>query len=258
MFGTMRRGYLIIVVTLIGVVVGATWFNDSSNILVFDLEIKSDASDPYPSLRFGVSNQGDEDVIAIRASINEVDLPYTFGVSEEYPLIPSRTMDYSGYTGWYEPGGGVGGFIPDELDRYRVRLVILLGDGSTRVFKKSGIFRDSHMASSGSIGGQDTLGFGEADLMAIGVKGTLNLHILNDWTIGASQTVKRLELHVEDRIVWEEDVRIKHTRCFAVTVMVPFELEPGQYYDVSLVAYSTVRNVSTFTKSTLCQKYEIG
>ncbi len=255
---SLRRGYLILLFILIGVIVWGIEFHISNQIHVNNLEINSDASDPYPSLRFEVSNQGDKDIIAIRASINEIDLPYTFGVSEEHPLEPSRICGYSGYTGWYEPGGGVGGFIPDEFDGYNIKVKIMLSDGKIWVFKKSGIFRDSHGASIASICGFDTLYFRGADLMAKDVNGTLNMNFRNGWVIESSQTVKRLEVHVGERVVWEEDVKIDFTRYFAVTVEIPFELEPGRYYDITLIAYSAEGNISTYTGSTLCQKYEIG
>ncbi len=57
--------------------------------------IKHDLSKPYPSLSFSIKNLGEKEVIAIRARINELDLPYAFGVSQDSPLEPSRGESFS-------------------------------------------------------------------------------------------------------------------------------------------------------------------
>jgi hypothetical protein len=88
--------------------------------------------------------------------------------------------------------------------------------------------------------------------------GTLNLNFRNNWVVESSQTVRRLEIHLDDMVVWEEKVRVRFPEYFAVTVNIPFEIKSEKMYNVTLIAYSTEGNISTFTESTLCQKYDIS
>ena len=255
----LRRFYqAFFIVIAIVTILSINYFHIGDLVQLNEVEIKNDAALPYPYIRFEVSNQGDKDITAIRARVNDVDLPYTFGVSKDHPLESSRIWNYHEFTAWYESGGSVGGYNPNFGDWYRIKVTLLLNDGSTKVCRKIGRYIDSHEGSLGTLGGFDTLSFRGASLLASEAHGTLNLNFLNDWVVESAQTVKRLEIRLDDMIVWEEDVRVDHTRDFAVTVEIPFELESGKKYDVTLIAYSTEGNISTFTESTLCQKYELG
>jgi len=255
----LKRIFIATLLVAVSVIMWSiSYFHVGDPVQLNELEIKNDVALPYPYIQFTVSNQGAKNITAIRASVNGVDLPYTFGVSKNTSLESSRIRDYEGYTAWYEAGGCVGGYLPSFGDWYRARVSLLFSDGSTKVYRKYGIYRDSHTGAMASIGGFDTLGFRGASLLTHVIEGTLNLEFRNDWVVGSPQTISRLELQLDDDVVWEEDVRVDFTRYFAVTVEVPFELESGRIYDVTLIAYSNKGNISTFTESTMCQKYEIG
>lgn len=234
------------------------YFHVGDPVQLNEIEIKNDIALPYPYLKFEVSNQGNKDIIAIRAKVNDITLPNTFEVSVEHPLKSGRTWDYHEYTAWYEPGGGVGGYMPEFGDWYRIKVTLLFSDRSTKVYRTIGRFRDSHIGSMSSVGGFDTLGFRGASLLASDSNGTLNLNFRNNWVVESSQTVRRLEIHLDDMVVWEENVRVRFPEYFAVTVKIPFELKSEKMYNVTLIAYSTEGNISTFTESTLCQKYDIS
>jgi hypothetical protein len=255
----LRRIYIAtIIIVAIATVWGINYLHIGDPVQLNECKLTNDASLPYPFIQFTVSNQGAKNITAIRASVNEIDLPYTFGVSEENPLESRKTWDYHGYTAWYEPYSGVGGFNPNFETWYRAKVTLLLSDGSTKVYRKLGRYSDSHRASIATLGGFDNIGFRGASLLVSGSKGTLNLNFRNDWRVESSQTIKRLKLKLDEVVVWEEDVRVDFTKYFAVTVEIPFELESGVMYNVTLIAYSEEGNVSTYTESAICQKYEIG
>jgi hypothetical protein len=78
----LKHVYLLINVILVGVIVyGLVFFQVGEPIRVSDLTVKRDSDLPYPQLRFEISNKGNQDITAIRASVNNLDLPYSFGVS---------------------------------------------------------------------------------------------------------------------------------------------------------------------------------
>lgn len=255
----MKRIYLATLLLAVTVILGGiNYFHIGDRVQLHKFELTNDAALPYPYIQFTVSNQGDKNITAIRANVNAVDLPYTFAVSKNTPIESSRVRDYAGYTAWYEPGGGVGGYLPSFGDLYKIRVTLFFSDGSTKVYRKIGRYWDRHSFSIGTLGGFDILGFEDVSLLAHGERDTINLDFRNDWVVESPQTVRRLELQLGDDTVWEEDVRVNFTGYFVVTVEIPFELESGRRYNVTLIAYSNDGNNSTFTESALCQKYDIS
>ena len=217
--------------------------------------IKHDLSKPYPSLSFSIKNLGAKKIIAIRARINELDLPYTFGVSQDSPLEPSRGESFSHYTAWYSPGGGTGGYVPEDGEEYTVTVTVKFSDYSTRTFTKSGVYREED--NRGSICfmvSRSYVYFSEPDLLWLGhgLGGSLSLSFRNEWS-RTNQSIEELELYFEDTLVWGEPVRISRAKYFAVTVHIPFDTVPGKMYNVTLVAHSTTGFNSTYTVPTLCQ-----
>ena len=236
--------------------------------------ISNDLSKPFPTLRFVIKNLGDMEIIAVRAMINELYLPYTFGVSENSPLRPSRQESYSRYTAWYEPGGGTGGYLPIDGEEYNITVTVKFSDLSTQTFTMSGVFKESGIGSIELMMSRGCLFFREPDLLWLGLGegSALSLSLRNEWRkksdqeitndiyqVGKNymQTVERLELYLEDTLVWEEDIRIEPSRYFAATVHVPRELVPGHTYDVTIVAHSQEGLNSTYTVPTLCQYIRI-
>jgi len=231
----------------------------SGDLLLFGGGITHDLTDPYPTLRFSIKNLGEKEIIAIRARINELDLPYTFGLSNDNPLRPLRSESFSHYSAWYTPGGGVGGYFPMDGEEYTVTVTVKFSDYSTQTFTRSDVFRESNFGSIRFRVGRNYLFFNEPDLLWLGLGegGSLNLCFRNEWYKGSSQIVEYLELYLEDILVWEEDVRVSPSKYFAITVHVPFELVPGQNYNVTLVAHSVEGLNSIYSRSTLCQYIRI-
>ena len=250
---------LVAFVLLVMLVVMAVSFmmKPSTQVEVEVTGIEKDSSLPYPRLFFEISNKGSLEVTAVRASINDIDLPYTFGVSEEHPLKSNRTEEYRGYTAWYQPGGGVGGFIPDDGELYDVNIFLEDENGFVQVFEKSDKYIDKKFGSIASVVGFSSIHFRDVDLLSRNGNGSLSLRFRNEWYIGSPQTVERLEVLVGDKVVWSEDVSIRFGNYFVVLIDVPFEIEPEMFYDVTLIAYSDGGKVSTFTDSVLCQDYLI-
>ena len=252
----------------------------SGNLLLFSGgRIDHDLSNPFPRLSFGIKNLGEKEVIAIRARINELELPYTFEVSQDSPLRPSRGETFSCYTAWYTPGGGTGGYVPKDDEEYTVTVTVKFSGYSTRTFTSSSIYKEGTMGSICFLVGRNYVHFGKPDLLRLGhgLGGSLSLSFRNEWNrlndergneiisidaLNSSsrsiQTIEELKLYLEDTLVWEESVRIRPAEYFAVTVPVPRELVPGQTYDVTLVAYSEEGLNSTYTISTLCQYIRIN
>jgi hypothetical protein len=246
----------------------------SGDLLLFSGgKITDDLSDPYPSLRFGFKNLGDKEIIAIMATVNNVFLPYTWGISEETPLRPSREEWFSRYTAWYEPNGSTGGFVPVDGEEYNVSVTVKFSDLSTRTFTRSRLFEESNIGSIRFMGGKGFLSFREADLLWHGLNrgSTVSLYFRNIWyqesegmnqtiRIGETgmQTVKLLELYLDDYLVWEGEVTIEPSRYFGLTVHIPLDLDPGVEYDVTLVAYSEQGLNANSTVTALCQFIRIN
>src|SRR4030042_1773955 len=218
-------------------------FNDgfmiSGDLLLFSGGgIKHDLSDPYPTFMFSIRNLGEKKIIAIRARINELDLPYTFGVSNDNPISHSRSESFSRYTAWYTPGGA-DGYLPVDGEEYTVTVTFKFSDYSTQTFTRSGVFTEGTIGSIRSGVGRGYLFFNEPDLLSLGLGkgGSLSLSFRKQWYTGSSQTVDHLELYLKDTLVWEEDIRVRPAGYFDVTVPVPFEIVPEQHYNVTMVAH---------------------
>lgn len=234
-------------------------FVNRGDLLLFEGgRIIHDLSKPYPSLSFSIKNLGEKEIIAIRARINELDLPYAFGVSQDSPLEPSRDQSFSCYTAWYSPGGNTGGYVPIDDEEYTVTVTVKFSDYSTRTFTKSGVYSEGD--NKGSICfmvSRSYVYFREPDLLWLGrgSGSSLSLSFRNEWS--RNQSIEELELYFEDNLVWGESIRINRAEYFTVTVPIPFETVPGQIYDVTLVAHSSTGLNSTYTVQTQCQYYRI-
>jgi len=236
-------------------------FVNRGDLLLFgDGKIIQDLSDPYPVLLFSIRNLGEKEVIAVRARINDFVLPYTFGVSTDSPIQPSKYEAMSRYTSWYDPAtGNVSGYIPADGEEYTVEVTVKFEDYSIQVFTLTDIFELEKGYSIASVGGFERVFFREPDLLSLGIRkgGSVSLSFRNDWWVGSPQKLNRLQLYVDENMLWDEDIRIKFADYFAVTVHIPFDLVPGQEYEVTLVAHSTTGFNSTYTVPTICQFHRI-
>jgi len=218
--------------------------------------ITREPDDPYPVLRFSIKNLGEKEVTAVRAKINDFELPYTFGVSTKSPIAPFKHSAMSRYTSWYDPAtGNVTGYIPSNGEEYTVWVTVKFDDYSTQVFTRTDIFEMEKGLSISTVAGSKRVYFREPDLLRLGVGkgGSVSLSFRNVWWVDSLQEIDRLELYIDDRMLWGEDIRIEPTDYFSVTVHIPFDTVPGKRYDVTLVAHSTTGFNSTYTVPTLCQ-----
>jgi len=220
--------------------------------------ITHDLSKPYPSLSFSIKNLGEKEVIAIRARINELDLPYAFGVSQDSPLEPSRGESFSCYSAWYSPGGGTGGYVPMDGEEYTVTVTVKYSDYSTRTLTKSGVYKEGDNRGSICFMVSRSYVYFKPDLLWLGrgSGSSLSLSFRNEWSRN-NQSIEELELYFEDTLVWGEPIRINPAEYFTVTVPIPFDTAPGKTYDVTLVAHSSTGLNSTYTVPTKCQYYRI-
>jgi len=222
--------------------------------------ITRELDDPYPVLRFSIKNLGGKEVVAVRAKINDFELPYTFGVSTESPIAPSKRSAMSRYTSWHDPAtGNVTGYIPSDGEEYTVEVTVKFDDYSIQVFNRTDIFETEKMGSINTLCGFERVHFREPDLLYLGFGkgGSVSLSFRNEWWVDSLQEIDRLELYIDDRMLWGEDIHIKPANYFSVTVHIPFGPVQGQIYDVTLVAHSTTGFNSTYTVPTKCQYYRI-
>jgi hypothetical protein len=212
--------------------------------------------DPYPTLRFSINNLGEKEVTAVRAKINDFELPYAFGVSTESPIEPFKHSTMSRYTSWYDPAtGNVTGYIPSDGEEYTVLVTVKFDDYSTQVFNRTDIFETETVVSISTVVGSERVYFREPDLLSLGVGkgGSVSLSFRNVWWVDSLQEVDSLELYIDDRMLWGEDIHVEPTDYFSVTVHIPYYIATGKRYDVTLVAHSTTGLNSTYTAPTLCQ-----
>jgi len=222
--------------------------------------ITRELDDPYPVLRFSIKNLGEKEVVAVRAKINDFKLPYTFGVSTESPIAPSKHSTMSRYTSWYDPAtGNVTGYIPTDGDKYTVQVTVKFDDHSTQVFSQTNIFETEKGCSICTVAGSEHVYFREPDLLYLGFGkgGSVSLSFRNVWWVDSLQEIDRLELYIDDRMLWGEDIHIKPANYFSVMVHIPFAPVQGKTYDVTLVAHSTTGFNSTYTVPTKCQYIRI-
>jgi len=216
-------------------------------------------NDPYPSLRFSIDNLGEKEVIAVRAKINGFLLPYTFGVSTDSPIKPSKQEAMERYTSWYDPAiGNVSGYVPADGEEYTVEVTVKLNDYSSQVFTRTNIFELKGYAAAFVVG-SERVSFREPDLLSYGLRGggSVSLSFRNVWWVGSLQEINRLQIYLDKNMLWDEDISIDSTDYFSVTVHIPLDLVPGKKYDVTLVAHSTTGLNSTYTVPTMCQFHRI-
>jgi hypothetical protein len=241
-----------------------TWdygFVNRGDLLLFGGgRIRREQNDPYPVLRFSIKNLGAKEVTAVRAKINDFELPYTFGVSTKSSIEPYRLTGMSRYTSWYNPmTGNVTGYIPSNGEEYTVEVTVRFDDYSIQVFNRTNIFETEKGVSIASVVGSGRVYFWEPDLLYLGSGkgGSVSLSFRNEWWVDSLQMIDRLELYIDDGMLWGEDIYIKPTDYFSVMVHIPFDPAPGQIYDVTLVAHSTTGSKSTYTVPTKCQYIRI-
>ena len=236
-------------------------FVNKGDLLLFGgVKITQDLSDPYPVLRFSIRNLGEKEIIAVRAKISDFQLPYTFGISTDSPLNPSKYEMMSRYTSWYDPArGNVTGYTPNEGEEYTVEIIVKFKDSSSQVFTRTGIFELKRAYSIATVAGSEHIFFRKPDLLRYRFRegGSVSLSFRNDWWVGSLQEIDNLQLYLDEYKLWDEDIQIEPTEYFTVTVHIPFAPVLNQKYDVTLVAHSTSGLNSTYTVPTLCQFIKI-
>ncbi len=88
--------------------------------------------------------------------------------------------------------------------------------------------------------------------------GSINLSFRNEWYLDQILEINRLEVLVGDRVIMDEKIVVEPACYFATTIHVPFDLAPGQQYDVTLNAFSAEGYNSTYTRTVTCEYYRIG
>jgi hypothetical protein len=223
-------------------------------------KIRQSLSDPYPSLRFGISNLGEKEVIGVRVKVNGELLPYSFGVSKQSPLAPSVAMHWNRYIAWHDPKTGkIAGYTPNDGDEYTIEVTIKYDDYSIKTFTSTCLFEIDKGYAISTLVGFDKLIMKEPDLLSYGSGsgGSLCFWLRNEWYEDGSKEVERLEVYVDGVLIWCENLTIKGGRYFAVLIDVPFDIVQEKKYDVSLIAYSADDKVSNHTISVICQYYRI-
>jgi DNA-binding transcriptional ArsR family regulator len=87
------------------------------------------------SLRLNLLNLGDQSIFWVRCWVNGTLLPYTFGVSRDSLINPSRGLGDSVYTSWIDPMTGTRrGVILKADESYPVHLELRYLDGSSRAY----------------------------------------------------------------------------------------------------------------------------
>ena len=248
------RVFLASGIILVAVIIWAAGWLDLNSVKVEELEITNDAADRFTTLTIELRNDDQREITKLRARINDVDLPYTFNVSADNPILPSRAAEFHRYTAWYLPGGGFEGYVPRDGQRYKLTLTIGFSDGAVETLTKYERFNERNIGSMRTIGGFEMLFYEDADLLTSQDGSSLSIWLRNEWYTGDSQRVNRLRLLVDEEEVWDESIGIRFSEYYAVTVYTPTMFEAGRYHDVTLVAYSNEGNTSTYTRSILCQE----
>jgi hypothetical protein len=222
--------------------------------------ISQSLSDPYPVLQFNLRNLGENEVTAVRAKINDFQLPFTFDISTDSPLEPSNYKFLSRYVSWYDPStGDTSGYKPEDGEEYTVEITVKFEDSPPQVFTREGVFQLEGGGSIATIAGFERLYFREPDLISKGPRsgGTVSTSFRNNWWSGSPQDIDRLQIYVDDSVIMDENINIEFTDYFALSVHIPFDIIPLKHYDVTLVAHSTTGLNSTYTIPTLCQFHSI-
>ena len=222
--------------------------------------ISQTLSDPYPVLQFNLRNLGENEVIAVRAKINNFQLPFTFDISTDSPLEPSNYKSLSRYISWYDPStGDTAGYKPEDGEAYTVEITVKFEDSPPQFFTREGVFQLERVGCIATIAGFERLYFHEPDLISKGPLsgGTVSTSFRNDWWSGSPQDIDRLQIYIDDSVIMDENIHIEFTDYFALSVHIPFDIIPLKHYDVTLVAHSTTGLNSTYTISTLCQFHSI-
>ena len=222
--------------------------------------ISQTLSDPYAFLQFNLRNLGENEVIAVRAKINNFQLPFTFDISTDSPLEPGNYKYLSRYVSWYDPStGGTAGYKPEDVEAYTVEITVKFEDSPPQVFTRESVFQLEGGCSACLIAGNERLYFREPDLISKGPRngGTVSTSFRNNWWSGLPQDIDRLQIYIDDSVIMDENIHIEFTDYFALSVHIPFDIIPLKHYDVTLVAHSTTGLKSTYTVPTLCQFHSI-
>lgn len=229
-------------------------------ILVSGGKIEWDLSDPYPTFDIKVRNLGEKDIIGVRATINGVQLPYTFEVTKRNRIEPSQNLYTNRYTAWWDPTTNTTeGFIPVEGETYTVDFLIKTQGRSYVEYSFTDTYEPVNYGSISTLSGNDLVYFQGGDLLSNGLwnGGSIYVTFRNSWWVDGAQTIDRLTIFVHDKVVLDADVNIQLSEYVSIGTSFGNDFEIGETYDVTLRATSTSGNISEYTKEVVCEYYLI-
>ena len=239
---------------------GRGFVNKGDLLLISGGKITWDHSDPYPSFSLNVKNLGETEIIGIRASINGAQLPYTFEVTKRTPLEPSQNLYTNRYTAWYDPvSDEPAGYIPEEGEEYTVEFLVKYKNREIREYNRTEIYESVNFGSISSIAGFDIVYFRGGDLLSLGIGkgGSVYIYFRNEWWLDSAQTIDQLSLSINGENVMHENVHIPMGNYVAYCATIPFDLNIGEEYAVTLTAISTTGNISEYSKTVTCEYYKL-
>ena len=228
------------------------------HLIFLGVRLNQQPSSAFPSLRFTIYNLGEYRYERVRASIDDFDLPLTFGVDEDNPLEPNRHLSAGGYTAWVNPENGeVVGFIPEPGGEYLVKVQLKSENYKVTTFTEK--VKTTNQGYIVMMMGNENLIFRSPSLLSYGLngKGRLTLSFRNEWYIEEIQTINERQVLLDNYMLFKRKTNIRGSEYYSVSTEVPYALNPGQLYKVTLVARSTSGNNSTYTVPIICQYYKI-
>jgi hypothetical protein len=182
------------------------------------------------SLRLNLLNLGDQSIFWVRCWVNGTLLPYTFGVSRDSLINPSRGLGDSVYTSWIDPMTGTRrGVILKADESYPVHLELRYLDGSSRAYDT--LPQAEPVSGSGLIVSMYGIEDLETDMVEVGNgNSVLSVSFRSTWI----KPVTGMEILLDGKLVVAAPCSLRLGSYWVGGMGVPFKVYTGEERNMTL------------------------
>ena len=207
-----------------------------------------------PYFTFDLTNLSDKNITALNVEIDEMILPWSFGVTRRTPIEPSGYGGGTVFTVWQDlDEDDLTGKYPQKGFRYPVKIQVRYEDNRTKTRTYEIIGED--LGSINTIIGSSELHFHDASLFTTEEGGRISLCLRNNWQTDKNQMITGLDIYVDSKKVVDSGQWYSFGEYWVVSDTFWKQVKAGNQYNVTLVARSFAGEVSKTTKFVTCEPF---
>ena len=225
--------------------------NTGDYILLEDISLNKQPNSMYPNLHVIFKNLGEKKVMAMRVEINGTFIPFSFGITRNSPVGPSRYGGESVPTRWFDPElNETVGFDPAKEETYPVFIEMRFSDYSVQTWDVS-VKATSFRSIATVVGG--TISLGAVDLFRLGLRegGILSITFRNVWI---RKTITEIVVFLDENQVMKTSATIPDAGYWAGSITLPFDVYTGGEYNVTVQVKASDGSIASVSRVTVCER----